>query len=323
MKEMQICTNIEQSEKLMELGLREDTADLFITMKGKRIISISMKKDKVGFPSWSLSKMVEIVEHDTKPHPEVWRDVDFFTEIFNELCYALVDGSCYDYWSDEKRKMEHDSNRNRWSKYAQAIKEKLPTVFQCKTPQGQELIDFYKMEGGRIDNRDNRLGRIYRHTAEILEEFEEMKRKPKTMLQWCRNTYGHVLVHLWALNDEGKGCYEYATATGTTKLSALWHLFKRLRRQGQAHLLRYVKKQEHEGNGLEDYKKIHFKIKRVDENYYIIRQRHTLLFIFHFYDDGAEILCPYYRAEKEYQAQDRIDKTAREKGFDYCIHTQR
>jgi hypothetical protein len=125
------------------------------------------------------------------------------------------------------------------------------------------------------------------------------------------------------MNDEGNGCFEYSQANGTTRLSAMWHLVKRLHRMGKLNLLRCVKKREYNGNGLEDYKKIHFKIKRVDENYYIIRQRHTLLFFFHFYDDGAEILCPYYRAEKEYQAQDRIDKTAREQCFDYCIHLQR
>ena len=316
------CTNVQQSKKLIELGLREDTADLYI-VKAKSGFDISNKKSEKSTPAWSLSKMVEIICHYPTPHPEIWCDVDFFTEVFNELCKALSNGYCWDYWSDAKREQEKDPTRNYWSMYAEKIREKLPAVFQCKTPKGQELIDFYEMEGNHIRHRDDRLGRIYRHTAEVLKEYADLKRKPKTMLQWCRNTYGHVLVHLWALNDEGNGCYDYATATGTTKLSALWHLFKRLRRQGQAHLLRYVKKQEHEGNGLEDYKKIHFKVKRVDENYYIIRQRHTLLFIFHFYDDGAEILCPYYRAEKEYQANDRIDKTAREKGFDYCIHTQR
>lgn len=319
MKEQPFCTNIQQSKKLIELGLRADTADVYIA-KARKGYNMSNKPIEGATPAWSLSKMVEIVTRYPTPHPEIWGDVDFFTEIFNELCRALANGYCWDYWSDEKRQQEKDPQRNHWSKYAAAIREKLPKVFQCKTPEGQELIDFYEMEGNHIRHRDDRLGRIYRHTAEVLKEYEDMKRKPKTMLQWCRNTSGHVLVHLWALNDEGKGCYDYATATGITKWSALWHLFRRLRRTGQAHLLRYVKKQEHEGNGLEDYKKKHFKIKKVSDNYFIIRQRHTLLFFIHFYDDGAELLCPTYRTEKEYQARDLIDKTAREKGFDYVIH---
>ena len=319
MKEQPICTNIQQSKKLIELGLREDTADLYIT-KARKGYNVSNKPSDDAMPAWSLSKMVEIASCYPTPHPEIWRDVDFFAEVYNELCHALINGYCWDYWSDEKRKQEKDPTRNHWSDYAQKVKEKLPTVFQCKTPEGQDLIDFYEKEGNFIRHRDDRLGRIYRHTAKVLKEYADMKRKPKTMLQWCRNTYGHVLVHLWALNDEGKGCFEYSTATGVTKLSALWHLYKRLHTQGKTNLLRYVKKQEHEGNGLEDYKKKHFKIKKVSDNYFIIRQRHTLLFFIHLYDDGAELLMPYYRAEKEYQARDLIDKTAREKGFGYVIH---
>lgn len=315
MKEQPTCTNAKQSKKLIELGLREDTADLYIT-KG----TISNKKTKDTVPAWSLSKMVEIVSHYPTPHPELWRDVDFFTEIYNELCHALVNGYCWDYWSDEKRSQEKDPQRNHWSKYAEAIREKLPKVFQCKTPKGQELIDFYEIEGNDLRHRDDRLGRIYRHTAKVLKEYEDMKRKPKCLLSWSRNTSGKYLVSLWAMNDEGNGCFEYGVECGTTKLSALWGLFRRLRRQRQAHLLRYIKKQEYHGNGLEDYKKKHFKIKKVSDNYFIIRQRHTLLFFIHFYDDGAELLCPNYRAEKDYQARDLIDKTAREVGFDYVIH---
>lgn len=321
MKRQPICTDLKQSQKLIELGLREDTADLYIT-KERKGYSISNKKDKVNVPAWSLARMVEIVSHYPTPHPEVWGDVDFFTEVYNELCHALVSGYCWDYWSDEKRKQEKDPLRNQWSNFAQKVREKLPTVFQCKTPHGQELIDFYEMEGNTVKHRDDRLGRIYRHTAKMLKEYEDVKRKPQTMLIWGRNTYGHYLVGLWAMNDEGKGCFEFSTATGVTKGQALWHLYQRLRRMGKARLLRYIKKQVYEGNGLEDYKKKHFKIKQVSENYYIIRQRHTLLCFLHFYDDGAELLCPNYRTEKEYQARDIIDKSAREKHFDYVIHVR-
>ena len=163
MKE-QICTNSKQSQKLIELGLREDTADLYIT-KERRGYNISNKKDKVAMPAWSLARMIEIVKHYPTPKPEIWHDMDFFTEVYNELCHALVDGYCWDYWSDEKRKQEKDPQRNQWSDYAKNIREKLPTVFQCKTPNDDELIDFYEHEGHQLRHRDDRLGRIYRRTA--------------------------------------------------------------------------------------------------------------------------------------------------------------
>ncbi|MBO4499173.1 MAG: hypothetical protein J5732_02840 [Bacteroidaceae bacterium] len=318
MKPQQTCTNAKQSKELIRLGLREDTADLYI-IKGKAC-QVSSEKKKDAVPSWSLSKMVEIVSCYPTPHPEIWTDVDFFTEVYNELCRALVNGYCWDYWSDEKRKQEKDPARNCWSKYAESIKEKLPEVFQCKTPKGQELIDFFETEGGFARNRDNRLGRIYRHTAEVLKEYAELKRKPKTMLQWGRNISGGITVYLWALNDEGKGCYNYACAAGIAKWSAFWHLFKRLHSQRQVHLLRYVKKQVYEGNGLENYKKKHFKIKQKGPFLFIICQRHTLLPFIRYYDDGSALLCPNYRTKKEYEARDLIDKAAREKHFDYVIH---
>lgn len=150
----------------------------------------------------------------------------------------------------------------------------------------------------------------------------EKRREQDTMLVWSRNIYGQYHVSLWAMNEEGNGCFEYEVATGTTKTSALWNLAKRLFRWRQLHLLWHVKKQEHHGNGLEQYRKKHFKIRQVSENFFIICQRHTILCFLHFYDSGAEILCSNYRTETRHEAESRIDEQAREQHFDYCIHTE-
>lgn len=311
----QICTNIEQSKELMALGLREDTADLYITMKGNDIKTISSFRSKVGFPSWSLAKLVEIVKGYPTPHPEVWCDVDFFEEIFNEVCHALVDGCCHDYWSDEKRKQEKDPMRNRWSKFAENIKSKLPTAFQCKYPNRKDLISFFEHEGSW--NRDNRIGRIYRTAAKELKAYDKMLRKPRLMLQWSRNIYGYHHVSAWALNDEGFGCYEYACAVGVNKLSALWKLVLQMKRMGHLHLLRYIVEQ----NTVSDIpgRVKYFKIEEVTDTFYLIRQRHTLLFFLHWYDSGAELLCPYYRKSSRLEARDYIEKFCRENGYDYRI----
>ena len=311
----QICTNIEQSKELMALGLREDTADLYITMKGNDIKTISSFRSKDGFPSWSLAKLVEIVKGYPTPHPEVWRDVDFFEEIFNEVCHALVDGYCHDYWSDEKRKQEKDPMRNRWSIFAEDIKSKLPTAFQCKYPNRKDLISFFEHEGSW--NRDNRIGRIYRTAAKELKAYDEMLRKPRLMLQWSRNIYGYHHVSAWALNDEGFGCYEYACAVGVNKLSALWKLVLQMKRMGHLHLLRYIVEQ----NTVSDIpgRVKYFKIEEVTDTFYLIRQRHTLLFFLHWYDSGAELLCPNYRKSSRLEARDYIEKFCRENGYDYRI----
>ena len=311
----QICTNIEQSKRLMELGLREDTADLYITMKGDDIKTICSFKTKDSFPSWSLAKLVEIVKDVPTPHPEVWYDVDFFEEIFNEVCHALVDCYCWDYWSDEKHKQAVDQKRNRWSEFAADIKRKLPKVFQSKLPDRKELIDFFEHEGSW--NRDNRLGRIYRTAAKELKDYDMKLRKPRLMLQWSRNDYGYHHLSAWALNDKGEGCFEYAVAVGVNKPLALWRLVRKMHRMGWLHLLRYVVKQEVVSDipGRVKY----FKIKKVSGTYYLICQRHTLLFFLHWYDSGAELLCPDYRKSSRSEARDFIAQECREKGYDYRI----
>ena len=311
----QICTNIEQSKKLMKLGLREDTADLYITMKGDDIKTISSFKTKDGFPSWSLAKLVEIVKSYPTPHPEVWRDIDFFEEIFNEVCHALVAGYCHDYWTDEKRKQAKDPMRNRWSKFAEDIKSKLPKAFQCKHPNRKDLITFFEHEGSW--NRDNRIGRIYRTAAKELKDYDKIQSKPRLMLQWSRNIYGYHHLSAWALNDEGKGCYEYAVVVGVNKLTALWKLACQMHRMGNLHLLRYVVKQDVVSNipGWVKY----FKIEEVTDTFYLIRQRHTLLFFLHWYDRGSELLSPYYRKSSRLEAREFIAKECREKGYDYRI----
>ena len=313
----QICTNIEQSKKLMALGLRESTADLYITMKGKYIKTISLAKTKDSFPSWSLAKLVEIVKHYPSPHPEVWSDIHFFDEVFNEVCHALVAGYCWDYWSDEKRKHEKDPERNRWSKFAEKVKNTLPKRFAGKWPERNDLIDFFDNEGHRVKHRDDRLGRIYRTAAEELKDYDKMLRKPRLMLQWSRNIYGYHHLSAWALNDENEGCFEYAVAVGINKLSALWRLARQMHRMGYLHLLRYVVMQQTVSDIPGRVKR--FKIEEVTDTFYLIRQRHTLLFFLHWYDSGAELLCPNYRQSSRLEAREYIAKTCREMGYDYRI----
>lgn len=312
----QICTNIEQSKKLMELGLREDTADLYITMKGNKIKTISNTKGKDGFPSWSLAKLVEILKSYPVHHTEIWFDTKFFYEVYNEVCYALTYDYCSDYWSDEKRKANR-GGLNQWSEKMRAIRDNLPKLFKHKWPDRKDLIAFFEHEGNELKHRDDRLGRIYRTAAEELKACDEKKKKPRLMLSWSRNIYGYHHLSAWALNDKNEGCYEYAVAVGINKLSALWQLARQMHRMGYLHLLRYVVKQEVTTDITGRVKR--FKIEEVTETFYLIRQRHTLLFFLHWYDSGAELLCPYYRKSSRLEAREYIAEVCREKGYDYRI----
>ena len=142
----------------------------------------------------------------------------------------------------------------------------------------------------------------------------------RTMLQWSHNIYGQHHLSLWLLNDEDAGCFEYSTAVGNTKVVTIWRLFCRLRKQHQLYALWRVRKVEHTSSCWKG-KLIHFKIKEVNERFFLICQRHTILFFIHFYDSGAEILCPNYRASSSYEAHKIIEAAASESHFRFLIHT--
>lgn len=146
----------------------------------------------------------------------------------------------------------------------------------------------------------------------------KMKTKMKLLLSWSCNIYGYYLVSLWAMNEEGVGCYEYAIETGISKIAALWNLAKRLKRQGQLKLLFHISKVE--DNYWQKGPVKHFIIETVKEGFYVIRERHNTLLFLHYWDTGAESLFPNYIASNTLDARERIFEVAKEKGFSVRIH---
>ena len=62
-----------------------------------------------------------------------------------------------------------------------------------------------------------------------------------------------------------------------------------------------------------------FKIHRISKKFYLIRQRHTVLFFFHIYDLGSSLLRKKNYAKSRNVACELIAKAAKEKGFQYEI----
>lgn len=57
-----IATTVEQSKKLIELGLSADTADMhYWEAEGKEYLYIGKCSDINGTPAWSLSKLLELM----------------------------------------------------------------------------------------------------------------------------------------------------------------------------------------------------------------------------------------------------------------------
>lgn len=63
----QTCTNIHQSQRLLEMGLKSETADMVwvcVTKEGftQWVITLNTPQNKPNIPAWSLHKLIEILD---------------------------------------------------------------------------------------------------------------------------------------------------------------------------------------------------------------------------------------------------------------------
>ena len=65
----QVCTTIEQSERLLSLGLKKETADCCWTKDERDNIILSLIDDAVEYiePAWSLGRLIEMMPLDVVP----------------------------------------------------------------------------------------------------------------------------------------------------------------------------------------------------------------------------------------------------------------
>lgn len=83
----QVCTSIEQSQRLLELGLKPETADMAwvcVTKEGltQWVMTLNTPKNEpnIDFPAWSLHRLMEIlyaplVEFSISTLEEAYEDV--------------------------------------------------------------------------------------------------------------------------------------------------------------------------------------------------------------------------------------------------------
>ena len=92
-----ICTDIEQSKKLIELGIDVNTADMLWTydftvndINGLNVISKHLKPEKKDVPAWSLSALSELMplinEYNVEYRPiiERYKDDGWACKYYNE-----------------------------------------------------------------------------------------------------------------------------------------------------------------------------------------------------------------------------------------------
>ena len=93
--ESQICTTREQSERLLALGVKKETADCCWTTDERGNITISLIDDAVEYiePAWSLGRLLEMLP---SPIP-----ISEYLPTFHRYAYLdLSKVSAHYYWED-------------------------------------------------------------------------------------------------------------------------------------------------------------------------------------------------------------------------------
>ena len=90
-----ICTTLEQSQKLVELGIDINTADMFwLTTDKSRLHILTENLEKYSrwdcMPAWSLSALLGLMPTDDK------RDESYVVTESHSDCYTVIYKNCWD-----------------------------------------------------------------------------------------------------------------------------------------------------------------------------------------------------------------------------------
>lgn len=102
-----ICTDINQSKKLIELGIDIATADMLWTydftvndINGLNVISELLKPKENDIPAWSLSKLMELMPKSiiSTPNPlstnyccrNIEFDIEFYADNTVDAAYEMI-----------------------------------------------------------------------------------------------------------------------------------------------------------------------------------------------------------------------------------------
>ena len=85
----QICTSIEQSERLLSLGLKKETADMALILNESDKTYFARPRDYVcaeastSIPAWSLGRLIEMLalcSYEIYPKDNVFEDIIYDIE---------------------------------------------------------------------------------------------------------------------------------------------------------------------------------------------------------------------------------------------------
>lgn len=90
----QICTTREQSERLLSLGLKKETADMcWIPLNdGKCVLGVSTEIRLDIIPAWSLHRLIEIVAQTQYPYYVISKELPIYDALCERIEWLIKEG---------------------------------------------------------------------------------------------------------------------------------------------------------------------------------------------------------------------------------------
>ena len=90
----QICTSREQSERLLALGLKKETADCcYYYYDGEYLIAFAEDaKYPSDIPAWSLHRLIEIVAHTQYPYYVISKELPIYDALCERIEWLIKEG---------------------------------------------------------------------------------------------------------------------------------------------------------------------------------------------------------------------------------------
>ena len=95
----QVCTSINQSKRLLALGLKKETADMHWWDNGYcscTVISRPAEKEDGEYgkviPAWSLHRLIEIVAHTQYPYYVISKELPIYDALCERIEWLIKDG---------------------------------------------------------------------------------------------------------------------------------------------------------------------------------------------------------------------------------------
>jgi hypothetical protein len=89
-----ICTTREQSERLLALGLKKETADCcYYYYDGEYLIAFAEDaKYPSDIPAWSLHRLIEIVAHTQYPYYVISKELPIYDALCERIEWLIKEG---------------------------------------------------------------------------------------------------------------------------------------------------------------------------------------------------------------------------------------